>query len=381
MSKLHTRYGVVVELLSPLHIGTGRELRLDYDLVAYDGRTYRVDEEALLEQALAEAEAAGAAELNRLLSGRPAPELLSPQDYADPVGRLFRYVMPGTPSATRTGAKVFEQIKDVHDRLYLPGSSLKGALRTVLAWGIYTHQKRKPDLNRLGRGRSWVAQPLERELFGADPNHDWLRALRVEDSRPIDAAGRLSLYPVRVYPTEARGGSGLDIDVEAVRPGTKFASAISVDEYGFGARAAKQLGWEGRRRWIEGLPRLAKGHARQRLLTEAEYFKAKGSPDAARRFYHRLIEQWDGLGDDELIVQIGWGAGWESKTLGSDLIRQDDETFERLLREYRMTKERDRRPGDPFPRSRHLTLRGGQPTEPLGWVHMRLKEAGDGGLE
>lgn len=391
MSKLHTRIEVTVELLSPLHIGTGTELLLGYDLVPHGGHTYRVDEEALLEHALVGAEAAGAEAVNRLLTGRPAAELLTEADFADPHSPLFRYVMPGTPFTKTPGARVQEQIKSVHDRLYLPGSSLKGALRTVLAWGIYASQKRKPDLTQLKRSRSWAAQPLEQELFGPDPNRDWLRALRVEDSQPMESDGHsstggstgspyssrpaLALRTVRVYPTATRDSPGLNIDVEAVERGATFHAAITVDEYGFQGQAAQKLGWQGKRRWIQQLPKLAKRHARQRLLAEAKYFKAKGGPTGAMRFYDSLINTWSELAENELIVQIGWGAGWGSKTLGSGLLRTGDRAFERLLDQYRMTKERDRRPGDPFPKSRHLVLdRRNRPAEPLGWVRVRLEE-------
>jgi CRISPR-associated protein Csm5 len=375
MSKLHTRIEVTVELLSPLHIGTGTELLLGYDLVPHGGHTYRVDEEALLEQALVGAEAAGAEAVNRLLTGRPAAELLTEADFADPHSPLFRYVMPGTPFTKTAGARVQEQIKDVHDRLYLPGSSLKGALRTVLAWGIYASQKRKPDLTQLKRSRSWAAQPLEQELFGPDPNRDWLRALRVEDSQPLEPNSHPVLRTVRVYPTATGGGPGLNVDVEAVGRGTVFQTAFTVDEYGFQGQVAQKLGWQGKRQWIEQLPKLAKEHARQRLLAEAGYFKAKGGPTGAMRFYDGLINTWSELAENELIVQIGWGAGWESKTLGSGLLRTDDRAFEQLLDQYRMTKERDRRPGDRFPKSRHLVLdRHSRPAEPLGWVRVRLEE-------
>lgn len=373
MSKLHTRIEVRVELLSPLHIGTGTELLLGYDLVPHGEHTYRVDEEALLEHALVEAEATGAEAVNRMLTGRPAAELLTEADF-DPHSPLFRYVMPGTPFTKTPGARVQEQIKDVHDRLYLPGSSLKGTLRTVLAWGIYASQKRKPDLDRLGRSRSWAAQPLEQELFGPDPNRDWLRALHMEDSQPLEPDGRLALCTVRVFPTATGASPGLNVDVEAVEGGTAFHTVITVDEYGFQGQVAQKLGWQGKRQWIEQLPKLAKEHARQRLLAEAEYFKAKGGPTGAMRFYDGLINTWSELAENELMVQIGWGAGWESKTLGSGLLRTDDRAFERLLDQYRMTKERDRRPGDRFPKSRHLVLdRHSQPAEPLGWMRVRLE--------
>jgi CRISPR-associated protein Csm5 len=374
MSQLHTRIEVTVELLSPLHIGTGTELLLDYDVVPHGEHTYRVDEEALLEQSFLQAEAQGAAAMNRLLAGRPAVELLTEADFADPHTLLFRYVMPGTPFTRTAGAKVQEQIKDAHDRLYLPGSSLKGALRTVLAWGIYTSQKRKPDLGRLKRSRSWAAQPLEQDLFGRDPNRDWLRALHVEDSQPLEPDGHLTLRTVRVYPTETRDSPGLNIDVEAVEPGTVFQTAITVDEYGFQDEAARQLGWQGKRAWLGQLVALGKEYARERLLTEAEFFKAHSGPQTTLGFYAALVKQVvEGeLGDDEFLLQIGWGTGWESKTLGSGLLRQDDDEFERLLNQYRMTKERNRQPGDPFPKSRTLALRGGEPAFPLGWVRVKL---------
>jgi len=375
MSDLHTTWDVKVEALSPLHIGTGTELLLGYDLLSHRGHTYRVDEDVLLEQALVQAEQAGAAAVNQLLAGRPATELLAETDF-DPHSPLFRYVMPGVPFTTTPGAKIQEQIKDVRDRLYLPGSSLKGALRTVLAWGFYARQRKRPDLGRLRRSRSWASQDLERDIFGWDPNHDWLRALHVEDSRPLAPDGHLTLQTVQVYPTQTGDSPGLNVDVEAVRPGTVFDLAITVDEYGFRGEAVRQLGWQGKRAWLGQLTALGKQYARQRLLAEVAFFQAHGGPQAALQFYAALVRQVvEGeLAEDEFLLQVGWGTGWESKTLGSGLLRQSDAAFERLLSEYRMTKERRREVGDAFPKSRTLALRGGAPATPLGWV--RVKVAG-----
>jgi CRISPR-associated protein Csm5 len=373
MSKLHTRIEVSVELLSPLHIGNGQELLLDYDLVPKGGYTYRVDENALFEHALLAAEAEGAAAVNRILAGRPAAELLDPGDLNHD-SPLFRYVMPGTPFTKTAGAKIQEQIKDAYDRLYLPGSTLKGALRTLLAWGLYVHHKRQPDLGRLKRSRSWASQPLEQDLFGRTPNYDWLRALHVEDTQALPARGNLALRTVRVYPTETSDSPGLNVDAEVVERGTEFRTAFTVDEYGFGLEVIQKLGWEGKRPWFDRLPAVAKEHARQRLMVEAEYYQKRHGPRGAMRFYDRLIDTWSKLAKNEMIVQIGWGAGWESKTLGSGLLRTDDRAFERLLDDYNMTKEENRQPGDPFPKSRHLVLDGqGQPSQPVGWVLLRFE--------
>lgn len=123
---------------------------------------------------------------------------------------------------------------------------------------------------------------------------------------------------------------------------------------------------------MQELTGLGKRYAGQRLMTEAQYFKMQGSPPGVLRFYDGLIKRLLDAPDDTLFLQVGWGAGWESKTLGSSMLRQGDGPFERLLSRYRMTKERGRQPGDPFPRSRKLALVNGRPTQPMGWIAIRV---------
>ncbi|MEA3375530.1 MAG: type III-A CRISPR-associated RAMP protein Csm5, partial [Chloroflexota bacterium] len=355
-----------ITVLSPLHIGSGRELLQGYDVVAHGGRTWRIHEDALLDATLGGGEA-----FDHALVGRPASELLKPEDYQRHP-EFFRYVIEGTPSAGTRGARVSEQIKDVFDRPYVPGSSLKGALRTVLFWGIHHAEGRQPQLDRLKRSRSRASQPLEQAVFGRDPNHDWLRALHVRDSKPLDPDEHLALHTVRVYPTASSQSSGLDVDVEAVKPDAVFQTTVSLETYGFEDPEAARLGWRGKRRWIRDLTEVSKRHVGERLMTEARYFKEKSGPRRAMRFYDDLIKQLLELPDDTLFLQVGWGAGWESKTLGSSMLRQSDHAFEQLLNKYRMTKERNRRPGDPFPRSRHLALVDGRRALPMGWLAVRI---------
>lgn len=365
MSKLHTTWHVRAETLSPLHIGSGTELMLGHDLVAERGQTYRINETALLEAMLLEAEAQGAGAVNRVLMGQPAAKLLAALGFDDP--KLFRYTLAGRPG--KEEGKIPEQIKDVYDHPYLPGSSLKGALRTLLAWGMFTRSGHGPNLRQLGPRSKYAAQELERDLFGRDPNHDFLRALQVQDSVPVELADALRMEQVLVYP------GGTPIDIEAVRPGLVFDLAIAVDEYGFQGQPASQLGWQGKRAWLGQLVALGREYAGKRLAAEIEFFQGHRGPEPVLAFYSTLVQQLleGGLADDEILLQVGWGTGWESKTLGSGLIRQDDATFERLLDQYRMTKERNREIGDAFPKSRTLVLRNDEPALPLGWLRVKLE--------
>ncbi len=367
--ELHTKYALTIEVLTPLHIGNGNELLRGYDYVADGGRTWVIDQKRLLEAALGEG-----GEFDNTLLSRPPAELLRPSDFQED-SPFFRYVMPGEP----TNRPLREQIKDTWGNPYLPGSSVKGLLRTLLLWGIYTAEKdRVLDLSRADNRRSWAALPLEREVFAPGisdprqaPNKDLLKALRVSDSEPV-AADALHVATTLIYPTSSRGGSrGVNIDVEALRSGTILQIQIAVEEYGFiDGQAQRVLGWGDLRKWFGRLPAIGRSHGGVRLGQEVEFHQNKG-PKAALNFLTRAVKEWEALADNEWLAQIGWGASWHSKTLNNLLT--DQPGFEQaVVKKYNLARGR-RQPGDPFPKSRNLVLQNGQPAIPMGWVKCRLE--------
>lgn len=379
MDKLKTIWDVTVETLSPLHIGNGNRLLLGYDLVTHPdhrpdrpelNRTFRIHEDHLFETRLQAAESAGdKAALDRLMQGLPADQLLERSDFQPPY-RCFRYIMPGAPSASSKGAGVQEQIKNAYDRPYLPGSTLKGALRSILFWASYTDRHKKPDLDALRFSRSWAAQDLERDFFGRDPNHDWLRALHVEDSAPLEPP-KLRLQQVRVYSARTPGAPGAPVDVEAAPMRVAFSSRIRLDEYFLHADIARKLGWPSPRDWFTRLAEWGCARANQRIAREQRFFA--GRLPVLAKFYEGLAAQLGALAENEFFAQIGWGAGWESKTLGSELLATDKVAFENVLDRFRMTRGR-RQAGDAFPVSRVVALDDtAQPYAPLGWVKVRLE--------
>ena len=172
-----TVYTINLTTLTPLHIGDGHELRQDFDFAIHGGRTYRLDEDEVLREK--------ENQLVRDRAGRyPLPgKLLTESDYGK--SRFFRYILPGAPRSEKCDARLKTFIKDAYDRPYIPGSSLKGAMRTALAWTGWVEVNPKLDRSAVGRHRSWAGQPLEKKLFGPNPNHDLLRALQVSDLKGI----------------------------------------------------------------------------------------------------------------------------------------------------------------------------------------------------
>ncbi len=409
MGELHTRYRLTVEALSPVHIGTGRELVRDIDYTVRDGKTWVVNEEALL----VELPVDPSGQFNNALLGRPLSELLRPEDYYED-NPVFLYVLRGQPA----NRPLREQIKDVWGNAYLPGSSVKGMLRTLIlwdqsrqppisvtegpVWSQRDHQRvpgsgyvwsqastgaRRQRQGELSRNQKQAAQELERAVFAPGaresrqaPNLDVMRALQVADSpRPIGEGAHLAVVPTRVYPTGKgdHGESGIEVAVEAIMPGVTFELAISIEEYGFGNREARgRLGWNGNmRRWFEALPGIGQEHARQRLIHEVGFHKSLGGPRETLRFYKDLTDTWQELGQAEWLAQLGWGATWDSKTLG-EVLRQQP-VFDDLVNYYglkgRSGRRRPHEAGQPFPATRNLALRRGEPAIPMGWIKCRLE--------
>lgn len=376
-----------VELLSDMHIGTGTDLVRDIDWIAPGDRyVYVAHGERLMEEVFSRAEADG--KEMRIVANKLAESTLTSlyrelkwlrQDDFRADSPLFRYRLQGEPATVN----IREQIKDVYGHPYLPGSSLKGALRTALA--IAAAEEVKPDLTRLEYNRSWAGQPVERQLFGLDPNHDLLRALQVADSQPVGVE-RLALRRAHIYPTAAnnyRGRSrGLDVDIEALMRGTVFELPIHIPtellaDRGtpFDTRRKAELGeWERRGAWLERLARAGKKQSVTLLTEEANFFRDRPKEEAheAQQFIGKLIAQFPTLGPNEFYLVLGWGGGWHTKTLNQAL-KRDPKLLADLVGRYRLNRTGTLRAGAIFPKSRHLLRnRMGQAGPPLGWVKVTL---------
>ncbi len=93
----YTLYNVKVTVLSPLHIGSGRDLLNEYDYAIYQGQTWRINEDALLDAQNVDDPALA----DRLVQKPPAQLLRKPDDFR-PDSRFFRYVIKGSANNSRT---------------------------------------------------------------------------------------------------------------------------------------------------------------------------------------------------------------------------------------------------------------------------------------
>jgi CRISPR-associated protein Csm5 len=364
--KLKTVYDVTISLFTPLHIGSGAELRRDFDYVTYNRRTWVMNADAFL----AHLQKPDGSFDDRIV-GRPASELLKPEDY-QPNSGFFRYVLPGTPRSDASGAVLREQVKDAFDRPYLPGSSIKGALRTVLAWHGFKETNQQLDVQELGYSRSWAGQKTERAIFGRNPNYDLLRALHVADSETQDQ-DRLLLVNAQVF----TGGDkpGAPIELESIRQDTTFTTTITIDEHQHSPEAERQLRHGNRWDWLHELSQIAQRYALERTQAEMQWYQQRKYSQVAG-FYGQMVGALSSghLGPNRFLLQIGWGGGWASKTIGAPLMANAI-AWERLLGDKRLSPARMRRSGgSEFPKSRRSVSTKDTPAAPFGWCMVEMRE-------
>lgn len=347
-----------IEVLTPLHIGTGTTLQDGYDFVAHKGKTYRLDVNTFLDAIWPKDPRQQDAML-----GQPPAQLLEPDDFVNHP-EFFAYALNGVPQGAKR--EVRECIKDPKGAPYIPGSTLKGAFRTALLASLEAQPL-------VGAGRAEdprrAARPLENKWLGATPHTDILRALRITDSEPAPKSS-LYLQPIQMVPN-------LVINVEAMGPGTRMTAEASLDVWLLGQRGARGLNWkEEAETAVRKFLQNAKTAAGRRLAFEYEYHQARAErfhsaeDEGCRAFYTKIAKALTEGKRPGFPLQIGFATGWRAKTV---LGVTADNDLERIIRQYSLDRGgRGRggawRPGQPFPKARHIALVGGNRFLPVGWV-------------
>lgn len=438
--------------LGPVHVGTGTQFS-KFDGVYDGGRWHLIDLDKVLARG-ADANRLATAMTNRsfIWATWLASSGISPADVA-----AYSLPCPQDPNEVA----VREAMKDVYGHPYLPGTSIKGAIRTAALWrlisghaphgefaaryltlcvrsrDLFTEIQRRrafdaPDthrtvlaetlnvnqdearrfqqtlyrvlnvredrlneqrewrnfqqrLERLGRNREWLGQPVERAVFGRDPNHDLMRAVQVSDTQPV-AIERLAVGLVWTYTLrngrliEKREQDGeYKIFVEWLTTDTPLRLDIRVDDLLFSDAANSDLHFRGAKEHaVRQLAQTCNAFARSIITAEQQFYadhrlvSAERETSALRDFYTELETTLSNLPDGAFLLNVGWGGGWEVKTIG-DLLRIElgEEGFNQLRQRYRLGENpRTHQFDDSFPKTRHIGYDGGAPMWPMGWMRL-----------
>jgi CRISPR-associated protein Csm5 len=272
--------------------------------------------------------------------------------------------------------------------LYLPGSALKGPVRTALLMERLTEQHWTDLAAKMGGERPLrrPAELLESSLLGA-PGVSRTKPVLFSDSKPVGSACT-KVYLVRVATLVARGGK-LELGWKQVNRGTvapqriedstplfvEMAQPGTVFEGGYQERPAfrkpemlRALRWRepaGRAKMIEAL-----NAASERILAvQLQYAEQAGLP-YLKRTVEALIQR---LGDiraarQGCLVNLGWGGGFLTKSAGPDT---GLEPYRQILKQS-YAYSRAIQTGLPFPKTRKVLFLSGHPASLPGWAHLDM---------
>lgn len=372
-----TTYDIELTTLTPVHIGDGTTLHKNFDFVDDRQSTSRLNEDTIMEKYS-----------TRLVPGKdgsyPAPgALLSAEDMND--NRFFRYIIPGAPRSAKGYSELKSCIKDVYDRPYIPGSSLKGAIRTALAWAGFQEEHLSTGSIDLGKPKAWTGQGLEKDLFGRDSNHSLMRALQVSDlilgSNFDKPGGGLKVFNVQVITHKSTSSP---VELEAIRNNIEFHGTFKIDNSLlppandtslYAVKTRKELGFAQHAVWLDTICERATRNSKERISRLVNWFSSLDGGERVASFYSSLstVE----IGKNVALIQLGWGTGWDGMTFGA-LLQKDPAFFEQIIQRHRMSMRSKtgipRKVGDAFPKSHRVIVDNKGFYAPLGWVMVEFKE-------
>lgn len=272
-----------------------------------------------------------------------------------------------------------EHIHNGQGKPYIPGSSIKGAIRTAMLASLVENvngAERKIDASANGKKKA-NANKVEKELFGSDPNNDVFRFLQVGDAYFGDCY-TVSARMVNVNERTSRGFWDVSKPqlIEALCPEdeTEFEMKLNIEGYNKSREGCFTIG---------RLPNIMSSygslfeaintHTIRLLDFELKYWKERSDRDDSDKVecYLEKIEsikneaQNCGKGK-ECVLRIGHGSGWNFITGGW---ARDLDNFESLVVPVSRPNNQNYSEYD-FPKTRRVD----DDCELLGFVKLSLQE-------
>lgn len=272
-------------------------------------------------------------------------------------------------------------MKDIMHRPYVPGTEIKGALRTVMLYALLNESRNYPWLSdRLSQVGSLfnseasprdkirkfekVSNDLEARMLRGeergeikdDARFDFLRMLHVSDSTPLPPTA------LRVELTQTLGTRRpTKTWVETISSDSEFCFQVDLDDSPF---LLEKLGLVRFREWLSFSKLLDACFNRSRdiLEEEARYF-------AKEPRVKKLIAELQRANNNvSPLLRLGQGQGFLGITVDLSVMRRDQTLYDKVIREGVTLQRKWRTLTNNFPKTRRvISDQGGAATSFLGW--------------
>jgi len=276
-------------------------------------------------------------------------------------------------------------IKEAGYRPYVPGTELKGALRTALLYTLLgqhdnytilrneladfrrTFQSGQSPKAKIQKLAGIAGQVEGATLRGSksDAKYDLLKLLQVGDGELLTADA------LRICALESVGtGRFTRTLAEAVEPGTTFTFRLTLASVEDAGWALRQL----------GLDKLAAANLSTERLLEAAYQRSAAILEADEGYFqdhlavHKEIRRLQAENDPKApLLRLGTGQGFLSTTIDLRVRDRDPGLYDRAIREGVSFQRRWRTQQNNFPKTRRTVSDGhGNPLTLPGWIKLNV---------
>jgi len=328
---------VLIETLTPLHIGSGRLLQgnTEYLYFANERTVAVVDERKILGIIGEEQLDTWLGIINRgddLLTylNTRSPGVTS----AKTSRRLLAVLGKRSPGGNQT---VREQLFSGNGQPILPGSSLKGAIRTAVLnalieekpaaardFRIFKKETKRENYKtgQMERVVKYIGGSLEKKYVGEDPNHDVFRLLRIGDAHFDQTVCLLS-------ETLNQKGDGTFEMKESVKQFIECipAGAETICRFQIPAELKARLAEVRYRETGDKMPHRDRmewptllkdinDNTRRLIQKELDRYQTEHLPNEANEYVDSLKDMMGGLKPNQCVIRVGFGTGYLNMTGG-----------------------------------------------------------------
>lgn len=357
--------------LTPVHVGSGVELQKNIEFITREDKIAVVSPEKVLQ----------------LIGRDNIHQWTTLIDRGDDLDELLNRLRPGydiQDVASRLLRKAIahghnfrtlkEQMFNGTGKAIIPGSSLKGSIRTALFTEMVNQNVQRINSHDLKNQRGkWNDAYLVKKLFGKDPNKDLLRFLQIGDAHFHDGTTAVSTIILNLY----REGWDIKRDTHQLTEvipagaGSRFKLRLKGDLL---QKNIAQRYIRNKPAFLDSVVSILKTigkHTEYLISKEIQFWEEEDA--YPNEWLDPYIETLQSIRDkihngpeNETVLRLGGNSGWDFITGGWAKFNEQilsDEEWEGLYK--RLNKRRD---VDCFPKTRKMDDYG----NPMGFVRLTI---------
>jgi len=321
--------------LTPVHIGSGTTYNKGIDFIQLGDKIGIVDERKVLEiigeeyvnQWVSIIEKFDPGKVN---NSQPILELMKSRGITDSILERISSRICNLKSKHNHSNFLKEQFKTSIFETCIPGSSLKGAIKTAILDDFTTFNSINFSVDyikRVKNGRTiWEDKNIDRKVFGEDANTKSTRFLKIGDMQFRNL--ETEVHEVRVLNIEGeewRFKTGQHFLIEAIPALSSTTFNLSIDTRLLEENLQKNPNlWNKSKVYFltdnySGLAGIINEVTKGLIQWELETLEDEEFPDEGYKMldkYNELLASFNNLGENEFIIRVGGNNGWLFTTAG-----------------------------------------------------------------